>query len=104
MGSILLTNQSHNHFFDGEDGTVAILWSDHPVTEELFLGSDIQVKDIGGRPLSTTTVALPSGSIASHLPIGPWPLIVRNIDKSLVQWQQQFVLNSMQVSSQIGDK
>jgi len=104
IGSIDLPNHSINHIFSSEEGTVAILWSDQPTTEQVFLGNDIQVMDLWGRPVSVQPVHFPSGSIAMEIPTGAWPLIVHHVDKHIVRWQQEFELKIEQLPSQIADQ
>jgi hypothetical protein len=104
MGSITLPQGSINHIFSNDQETVAILWSQRPANEQIFLGDEIQLQDIWGRSIPIEKIQYPSGSIAHEIPLGTWPLIVRNVDLHVVRWQQEFELKTEQLPSQIADK
>jgi hypothetical protein len=91
-GTMELPNGSSNRVFIGEGSSVVILWSNEPLVEQLFVGEQIDVRDIWGRSVDFQPVPLASGGMLHRIPVGKWPVIIRNADGNLIRWQQQFEL------------
>jgi hypothetical protein len=66
------------------------IWNSRPVVEELFFGDEATAIDIWGRPVEFQVVDLPDGGKAQRIQIGKWPIIIQDVDSSIIRWRQEF--------------
>lgn len=100
-GSLDLPMSSTNHVFTDDHSAVVLLWNTQAVTETLYLGHEIEVTDIWGRSVPFESVRLESGSWVQKIPVGTWPLIIRQADGDVIRWQQRFELLTDHLPSEI---
>jgi hypothetical protein len=83
LGSIQLPGGSHNRIFARGDKATMVAWSDHPTTEMIYLGDNIQQIDIWGR--RTTPAQDESRQV---IQLGPMPTFITGLSEPLVRWRQ----------------
>ncbi|HAC89026.1 MAG TPA: hypothetical protein DCF63_00110, partial [Planctomycetaceae bacterium] len=104
LGALDLPNQRDNHLFEQDGQGVMIAWSQQPVVEEVYLGSGPRAIDVWGREVPIETVQLPSGSQLQRLPIGPWPVILFDVEPEIVRIKREFELLTTQLTSEVSER
>lgn len=95
-GSIDFPGGSTNHFFthqrESGDETLVLLWNDVPTVEQMYLGDQLQARDVWGKAIPVRTVQSERGTPEQQVSVGPWPIFVHGVDLNIVRFHQEFEL------------
>lgn len=86
IGSVPVASLGYNRLLIGGDQARIIAWSVQPTTAQLFLGENVQARDVWGRVVPISLVETPTGK-QHRLDIGKWPIIIDNVDPRVAQWR-----------------
>jgi hypothetical protein len=84
----------------GEEDRMLLI-ADRPQEVGVYLGDRWSATDIWGRPVASTERPV-SGVPTTFLATGPWPILVYDVDRLLVQWQQQVVIENPTIENRVG--
>lgn len=104
VGSIELPKNSANYVFQKGDLGIMLVWNDNTRIEQTFLGENIQITDIWGKPLSFDSVEIRPGAVEQSFAVSPWPIIIHGVDVDVVRFRQAFQLQVDNLVSQIGSE
>lgn len=82
-GNLLLTHGSENHLLSQGDQMTMAIWNREATQETVYLGNDISVYDVWGNKMETATA-----DGRAEIEVGPVPVFIKDLDSSLVRWQQ----------------
>jgi hypothetical protein len=97
LGQLDLPNGSENYLFRRTDDVVMVIWKDHPLSEPVNLGVNIQTLDCWGRPSNSFHPGQ-----QDILDVGPIPQFVSGLDPHLVEWQMNCHFTRQHIDSVIG--
>ncbi|MCA9193619.1 MAG: hypothetical protein KDB03_17730 [Planctomycetales bacterium] len=86
VGQVQLPNESPNFAFEHGAQSVVILWNDKETVERFFWGDGAIATDIWGAELPMNKVMTSWGFPEHELTVGPWPILIRNVDSNFLHW------------------
>lgn len=102
VGQIAMPNRSVNHVFQQDTSATMVLWNETEKIEQLYLGDNIDAIDLWGRPVTVNQHQLANGSVEQSVAVGPWPIIVRQVDLGIARFRMQFQLGTASLQSLAG--
>ncbi len=97
LGPLELASHSRNEAFRQNEGFCMVVWNEGSEEETLFLGEDLEVRDVWGR-------SLPGGSEEQSLRLPPhkWPWLINGKNLPLLQWQRALQFEKSHLPSVLG--
>lgn len=100
-GSLRLPSGASNEVFTGGGSAVWMVWSPEPITEEIYLGENVEQIDLWGRAQAVPTVA--RGSKTRHqIKMGPMPTFIVGVNPQLMEFRMSVELPHQRLDSLLG--
>ncbi len=100
-GELQMHHGCRNALLVSDSACCLIVWSAHPMTEQLYLGESVDAIDIWGRRIDIQAIQTPYG-IEHKFEVGKWPIILRGVDSKVAQWRMGLRLDQQRLDSLIG--
>ena len=102
IGSIRMPGGSQNHIFSRDGEAVMIVWNDHPTSEIIYLGEDIQQTDIWGRMTKPEQATPEQGEHRQVIHVGPLPVFISGINEPIVHTRMALKFQTQRMPSVFG--
>jgi hypothetical protein len=100
-GEMVMDGGSRNALLMSENESRLVVWSSVPITEQLYLGDQVDAIDVWGRPVAIDRIDTPFGP-EDRIPIGKWPIIVRGVDPKIAMWRMGLAMDQQRLDSLVG--
>lgn len=97
VGSVSLPQGSQNHVFARQDRAVMLVWNAKAVEETLYLGEQIEQRDLWGERINTG-----GDGQAQTIQVGPLPTLVMGMNEGVSRTQASFELEADRLPSVLG--
>jgi hypothetical protein len=101
MGELSMDGGSRNALLVSDHDSCMILWSASPVTEQLFLGDQVEAIDVWGRKVELDWIETPFGP-EHRILVDKWPIIIRGVDPKIAMWRMGLTLEQTRLDSLLG--
>jgi hypothetical protein len=100
-GEMEMDGGSRNALLVSDIDSCMVLWSSTPVTEQLYLGDQIDAIDVWGRSVPIDKIDTPFGP-EHRFQINKWPIILRGVDSKIAMWRMGLTMDQQRLDSLIG--
>ena len=101
IGEMSMDGGSRNALLVSESDSCLILWSASPVTEQFFLGEQVDAIDVWGRKVDIDKTETTFGP-EHRIQLDKWPIILRGVDAKIAIWRMGLVMDQQRLDSLIG--
>jgi hypothetical protein len=101
VGEIPMDGGSRNALLVSDTDSCVIVWSPSPVTEQLYLGDNLEAIDVWGRRVDIDKIETPFGP-EHRIQLNKWPLILRGVDTKIAMWRIGLAMDQQRLDSLVG--
>jgi hypothetical protein len=99
--SVRVSDQLNATLFRTDTSNSLIIASEQIGEYGLYLGDDWTASDVWGRPMKIDS-KLVSGVPTRTLKLDGWPVIISNVDQTIIKWQQEVVIENPIIENRVG--
>ena len=101
IGSLPVQSLGVNHLITNGDQARLIVWSERPISAQLYLGENVTAKDVWGRTVEIQSVDTPNGP-EQRLAIDKWPIVIDGIDTRVARWRMGISVEDSRIDPLVG--
>jgi hypothetical protein len=101
IGEMSMDGGSRNALLASDSDSCLVVWSSSPVTEQFFLGEQVDAIDSWGRKVDIEKTDTQFGP-EHRIQLDKWPVIIRGVDAKIAMWRMGVTMDQQRLDSLIG--